>query len=388
MVCFSKAAVQTKIRELKIMNLPIPQVGDGGMLIKVDAVSICGSDVHYFRNEPAFPAVLGHEICGTIVEMGKNAADTIHAFYGPLKIGDRICVYPGVTCGKCSDCLTYGNGVYTMCRDTFAYGDFFQYQGEGSLPFTNHIDEYPYLTGGFSEYMYIYPNTYVWKVPDQMPSRIASLLDPLACACRAVELAQRSPGVLEDSLNVNSTVLIMGDGAIGLFAAFYARLLGVRQVLMIGASEYKLNAAKDFSGIDAGINALTTTFEDRQETVWSLTSGKGPDTVINCVGSSATFREGATLMKRMGTMVDIGNAINPSPVEFDIQKDLTFKHGTYIGMMATTPSIFNKAFTLLMQHDKFHFDKIFTGKYTLESLQSALEDANSPEYIKGYVMFD
>ena len=92
-------------------------------------------------------------------------------------------------------------------------------------------------------------------------------------------------------------------------------------------------------------------------------------------------------MKRMGTMVDIGNAINPAPVEFDVQRDLTFKHGTYMGMMATTPATFNKSFTLLLQDEKFHFDKIFTGQFTLDTLQGALENATSPEYIKGFIQF-
>lgn len=383
----AKAAVLTQKTKLEILNLPIPSVQNDAMLIKVDVVSICGSDVHYYKNTPPFPAVLGHEVCGTIVEMGKHAKDRIHVANGTLQIGDRVCVYPGLTCGKCRECVTYGEGLYTLCRDTFAYGDFFQYQGEGNPPYTNHIDEYPYLTGGFAEYMYIYPNTYVWKVPDSMDSCVASLLDPLACATRAVELAQCAPGVLENGLNFNSNVLIIGNGAIGIFAALNARLLGVKRVIMSGTSEFKLNRATEIADVDATLNIRTTSAEERYERLMELTDGVGADTVINCVGGGAAFREGTNLMRRMGTLVDVGNAINPAPVEFDVQRDLCYKHGTYRGMMVTTPQVFNKAFTLLLQNNKLHLDKVLTHQCTLDTLEQTIRCAGDPDYIKGYVTF-
>ena len=96
-----KAAVWVGEEDIRVMDVQLPECRDDGMIIKVEAASICGTDLHVFHNKPSVPTILGHEVCGTIVEMGKNAHKTIKCYTGRLKIGDRINLYPWITCGNC-----------------------------------------------------------------------------------------------------------------------------------------------------------------------------------------------------------------------------------------------------------------------------------------------
>lgn len=381
----SKAAVLTDIEKIEVKMLPIPKVKDDGLLIKMDYASVCGSDVHVYRERPPFPFILGHELTGTVVEMGKNANQRINCFYGPLKVGDRIALYPSVTCGKCYNCLTYGNGSYSVCDNAFAYGDPF-IPKTIDAPYSSRIDEFPYLTGGFSEYMYVYPETYVWKLPDDMSSKTAVLLDPLAVAVRSVELAQRAPGIMEDALNWNSTVAVIGDGAIGTLTAMVARKLGVKNVVLVGGRDEKLALAKEISGADLTLNYNKLSEEDRVDAVMQMTAGRGADIVFQCVGSARAFRDGIALMKRLGTLIETGNAMKPNPTTFDPFADLCAKHASYIGMMVNTPQCFNKSFSMLMDKN-LGIERILTHRCTLDTLNETMQRCKENNYMKALVEF-
>ena len=108
----AKMAVLKGPNHLDIESFPLPEVKDDGMLIKIEATSICGSDAHSIRSTPAQPSPLGHEFTGKIVEMGERANETIYSFSGPLKVGDRIAVYPWITCGTCPVSYTH---LYKGC---------------------------------------------------------------------------------------------------------------------------------------------------------------------------------------------------------------------------------------------------------------------------------
>lgn len=387
MAKLSKAAVMTAAQKIEVFQLPIPEVRDDGMLIKMDFASICGSDTHVYKEAPPHPFIMGHELTGTVVEMGKDANKRVNCFYGPLKVGDRIALYPSVTCGKCYNCLTYGNGSYSMCDNAFAYGDPFIFRGEGEAPYSTHINEFPYLTGGFSEYMYVYPETYVWKLPDDMPSTTAVLLDPLAVAVRSVELAQRAPGIMEDALNWNTTALVIGDGAIGTLTAMVARRLGIRKLIIAGGSEQKLKLAKEIASADETINCMGKEIEEIQEIVYGMTNGCGADVVFNCVGSAMAFREGIACMKRLGTLIETGNAMKPNPTTFDPHADLCAKHATYVGMMVNTPQCFNKSFSILMDKN-LGIERILTHRCKLDTLDDMMHHCGDADYMKALVAFD
>ena len=175
-----KAAVLTKKHTIEVMDVQMPECGRDGMIIKLEAASICGTDLHLFEEDPAYPVILGHELCGRVVEMGPDAAKSMRCYTGEVKLGDRICLYPWVVCGTCENCLTYGIGACGVCDNSFVYGVPYESLGFGGAPIrSNSIYEAPYIKGGFGEYMYVFPGTFMWQVPDDMPSNVASLPTPL-----------------------------------------------------------------------------------------------------------------------------------------------------------------------------------------------------------------
>jgi threonine dehydrogenase-like Zn-dependent dehydrogenase len=387
MIKNAKAAVWIGQSKLEIIDVQIPEVREDGMLIKVDAVGICGTDIHVYSQKPSHPSILGHEITGTIVATGKNANKNIKSFSGSFKVGQRITLYPWITCGQCVNCLKYGNGACTVCENSFTYGLPYENTGlSGKALYSSDINEFPYLKGGFSEYMYIFPGTYVWRVPDDMPKSIATLLDPLAVATRAMELGTRSPGVLEDSLNTTSTVLIIGDGPTGLLCALAARILGVKTIIVAGGRDKRLQVARKIFKSDYTLNYHLQSLEERKQIIYDLTNGCGADTVFQCAGTPQAFRDGIELMKRLGTLIEVGNIVKPAPVQFDPTKDLCAKHATYIGMSVNTPMAYNKAFNILLNYKKYELDQIFTHKCTLETLDDMLmNNVKNRDYIKGWV---
>jgi len=386
MTNLAKAVVWVAPNKMEIRKVQIPEIQDDGMLIKVNAAGICGTDAHLYPQNPPRPSILGHELTGTIVVMGKNANKSINSFSGPLKVGDRIALYPWITCGKCVSCLTYGAGACSVCDDSFVYGLPYEMTGlDGTAPYSSALEEYPYLKGGFAEYMYIFPNTFVWKLPDAMPDSIATLLDPLAVATRAVEMAIRQPGVMEDSFNTNATVLVIGDGQIGTLCALIARLMGVKQVIVAGGRSERLAIASDISHADHVLNYHDQSIEERKELIMKWTGDKGADVVFQCVGNGQAFRDGITLMKRLGTLVEVGNMVRPSPLQFDPSADLCLKHATYLGMSVNTPASFNKAFNMLTRYEELGLSKIFTHECTLDTLDDTMHHVKDPAYMKGWI---
>lgn len=99
---------------------------------QLEAASICGTDLHLFEEDPAYPVILGHELCGRVVEMGPDAAKSMRCYTGEVKLSDRICLYPWVVCGTCENCLTYGIGACGVCDNSFVYGVPYESLGFGA----------------------------------------------------------------------------------------------------------------------------------------------------------------------------------------------------------------------------------------------------------------
>ncbi|MDC7241673.1 MAG: alcohol dehydrogenase catalytic domain-containing protein [Spirochaetales bacterium] len=200
-----KAAVWKGRYDIEVRDLPVPEVKDDGLLIKVNAAGICGTDGHLIHDDPPYEAIMCHEVTGTVVSMGSRANESLNVFGGPLKEGDRIVLYPWITCGKCPGCLSTRPGTCTVCDSSFVYGVPYSRLGlEGEETISSDISNWPYFMGGFAEYTYVFPETYVWKVPDSMPSEIAVLLDPMAVAMRALELTRTGPGIADAGLTTDS----------------------------------------------------------------------------------------------------------------------------------------------------------------------------------------
>ena len=214
-----KTAVMTDIMEVEIQERPIPQPKDDEVLVKVEYVGICGSDLHYYESgrigdfvvKPPF--VLGHEAGGTVVEVGANVKN--------LKVGDRVAMEPGKTCGHCEFCKS---GKYNLCEDVVFFAT-------------------PPVDGVFQEYV-AHEAGLCFKLPDNVSTLEGALIEPLAVGMHAARQGEAKLG---------QTAVVTGAGCIGLVSLLSLKAMGVTKVIVVDVMEKRLQKALEL-GADAVIN--------------------------------------------------------------------------------------------------------------------------------------
>lgn len=246
--------------DVRVEEMPVPEVGPGELLVKVFASGICGSDVMEWYRIKKAPRVLGHEIAGEIVEVGEGVEK--------YKKGDRVFVSHHVPCNTCYYCL---NGYHTACE---------------TLHSTN------YDPGGFAEYIRIPAinvKSGVYVLPDGMSYEEGTFIEPLACVARGQRLARLKPG---------QTVLVIGSGISGLIHISLARALGAGRIIATDITEYRLNAAERF-GADAVINAK----DNVAERLLEFNENRLADLVIVCAGALSASTDALKCVDRGGTVL-------------------------------------------------------------------------------------
>lgn len=385
-----KLAVNAGYYSMNIKEYPVPEPREDAMVIKIDAFGICGSDQHFVKMESGHPeGVEGHEFMGHIIAMGERANEFIHCYGGELKVGDRIAVYPHITCGKCDSCMTYGDGVCGVCENDFIYGGVLD---DGSEKIKNYnADIWPYFKGGFSEYCYIFPGTYVWKVPDDMPDEIATLLDPCAVAMRAVEQIMTSVGGTGEGFSINSRCLVIGAGAISILTAMILKQMGAEQVIITDFLDDKLEKAKEIAGVDAALNTSKLTTEERIDKIKELTGG-GAHIVINGANHPSSCIEGLQMVRKLGHYVEIGNAIDFGMgiiSEVNLAQVVFEKNAHITSVVANTPACFNRSFQFLKRYKELPFDKLITHRFTtLEEIIPVMKKMRDSDFIKAVCTFE
>src|SRR5215211_3042938 len=199
--------VQYELRPkaVELRELPVPEIGEGDVLLRVGAVSVCGSDIHQYHNKQSWPVrvpvVLGHEFGGQVARIGKRVRG--------FKEGDRVVSETAASiCGQCLYCRT---GAYNLCphRSGFGYG----------------------THGAMAEYVRV-PERTLHHIPDSLPFEKAALTEPCCVGYNAVvEKSKVKPG---------DTVVVMGPGPIGLLCAEMARLAGAGNLIVAGMASDKL----------------------------------------------------------------------------------------------------------------------------------------------------
>ncbi|HET6477526.1 MAG TPA: zinc-dependent dehydrogenase [Dehalococcoidales bacterium] len=247
-------------RDIRLEQMPIPQIGPGELLLRVEASGICGSDVMEWYRLDRAPLVLGHEIGGQVVEVGSG----VNGF----KKGDRVSAAHHVPCNTCYYCL---RGHHTMC-DTLRKTNF--------------------DPGGFAEYVRvpaINVERGVFRLPDEMSYEEATFIEPLACVLRGQRTARMQPG---------NSVLVIGSGIAGLLHLQLARTMGAGRVVATDINEFRLNAAKRF-GADAAIHAG----EDLPARFREVNDGYLADLVIVCTGATMATVQAFKSVERGGTVL-------------------------------------------------------------------------------------
>ena len=250
-----KVAKYFRNKDVRLEEMPKPQIGPGEFLVKVKKSGICGSDIlEYYRIAKmkklgVDSLVLGHEIAGDIVEIGEGVED--------LKIGDRVFVSHHVPCFECPHCE---HGHHTACH---------------LLHNTN------YDPGGFAEYLRV-PNINIEKkgvyvLDDNVSYEEGVFIEPLGCVCRAQRLANIKKG---------QTILILGSGVSGILHLMLAKAKGVTKIITTDISDYRLQQAKKF-GADEIIHAS----KDILSEVKKINDGDSPDVIIVCTGALSATKQ-------------------------------------------------------------------------------------------------
>ena len=336
------AAVATGPGQIQLQDLPLPEIGPGDLLMRVELCGICGSDQHLLRNDwgTAFPLILGHEFVGTVAEAGELAA--AHHRVGK---GDHIAVEMYVPCQECFWCQ---RGLYNLCERDLDVG----WQYGCNIPTTRP----PALWGGYAEYLYVPYRALVHRVSPAVPWNAAVLIEPLAVAVRAVNL---TPIVMGD------TVVVVGPGTIGLVATVAAKSAGAGQVILVGTRDSRLELGRELAA-DVVINAREV---DAIARVKALTGGRGADVVLETAGTASAQAEAFDYARRGGTVTIVG-LTGDKVVSLNTDRQLVFKE---IRLQTSYLSAWGYQGAIrIVESGRFPLEKLVTQVFPLSSVREAL----------------
>ena len=277
-----RVAMYYNNKDIRLEEMPVPEIGPGELLIKIIASGICGSDLMEWYRIHKAPLVLGHEIAGMVEKIGDGVTQ--------YRKGDRVSASHHVPCNNCHYCL---NGHHTVC---------------------DMLRKTKFYPGGFAEYVLlpaINVDRGVYTLPDEVSYEDGSFVEPLACVFRGQRLAGLKPG---------SSVLVIGSGISGLLHIQLAQALGAGRIVATDINEFRLDAAKR-AGANYTINAL----DYSTELLRDINDGRLADLVIICTGAATAINQGLESVERGGTILffaatDKGVTI---PISFN---DLLFRN--------------------------------------------------------------
>lgn len=321
--------------ELAVEERPVPEPGPGEVLVRVGAVGVCGSDVHYYRHGRIAdyvvrePLVLGHEAGGVVEAVGDGV--------DPARVGQRVALEPGVPCRHCRQCK---EGRYNLCPDVQFFAT-------------------PPVDGAFAEYVTLAAD-FAHPVPDSLSDEAAGLIEPLAVGVWACGKAEVGAG---------SRVLVTGAGPIGLMAVQVARALGAAEVVVTDVVEQRLEAARRLGA--------TTTLDARTADLADL----GVDALIECSGAPAAVRSGIVAVRPAGRVVLVGMGADEVPVPLGLvqQREIVLT-GTFRYANAYPTAI------ALAGSGRIDLDGMVTGRFTLDEVEAALGADADPSSIKAVVV--
>lgn len=340
-----KTAVMNGIGKMGFEERVIPKPKDNEVLVKLEYVGICGSDLHYYENgrigdyivNPPF--VLGHEPGGVVVQTG---ADVKH-----LKAGDRVALEPGKTCGHCEFCKT---GRYNLCPDVVFFAT-------------------PPVDGVFCEYT-VHEADLCFKLPDNVSTLEGALIEPLAVGFHAA---------VQGGARAGQTAVVMGAGCIGLVSMMALKAMGVMQVYVVDIMETRLKKALEL-GAAGVVNAAET---DAVKAVLELTGGHGCELVIETAGAEVTTRQAVYMAKKGAAIVLVGYSKSGEmtlPMSLILDKELTLKS------VFRYRHIYPMAIEAVAAR-KVNLKGIVTNEFTLDDIQKAMDYSvnNKSEIVKAVI---
>ena len=330
----NRAAVLVRPSEIALEERPVPEPGPREVLVEVNSVGVCGSDVHYYEHGRIgshvvrAPLVLGHESAGRVAAVGEGV--TGHA------VGDRVTLEPGVPCGRCRECRA---GRYNLCPDVVFFAT-------------------PPVDGAFASYVTIHED-FAFTLPDALSDDAGALMEPLSVGIWACRKAGVSAG---------DRVLVTGAGPIGLLTMQVALAFGATQVEISDVSEPRLELARR----TGATRALRAGADDPGEA----------DALIECSGNGAALAAGIRALRPAGTAVIVGMGPGQTaeiPLALVQNREIwltgTFRYAnTYPTAIALAAS------------GRVDLEAIITGHYPLEETERALRAGlEDPANVKAMV---
>ncbi len=286
----------TAPHEIVFNEVPIPEVGEGQVKIKMMKIGVCGSDIHVYHGTHPFtsyPVTQGHEVSGEVEEIGTGVTK--------VKVGDKVTVEPQVVCGKCYNCT---HGKYNLCEELKVMG--FQ------------------TVGLASEYV-VLDEKYVTLLPSEMSFNDGAMIEPLAVGVHAVHRVGDVSGL---------NIAVIGAGPIGNLVAQSAKALGAARVLITDVSDFRLSKALE-CGIDAAANSLKENLGD------AMIRTFGPDkadVIFDCAGNDITMGQAIKYARKGSQIILVAVYAGMANVdlavlndhELDLNTTMMYRHEDYV----------------------------------------------------------
>jgi threonine dehydrogenase-like Zn-dependent dehydrogenase len=368
------AATLVKPGKYEIREYPLPEPAAGCVLIRMEMSGICGTDKHTFQGYTTqyggrrleFPIIQGHENVGTIAAIGGDGkfAD----FEGvALREGDRVVVGANVACGECYYCRH--DFPYYCCEKTTDYGN--------NLSAKNP----PHLFGGWAQYLYVVPGSFLVKVPDELPSEVAVLTEIFAVSV-GLDRAKQMSSFPNESFRFDDTVVVLGVGPLGMCFLMKARMLGAGTIIAVDKSEYRLNFAKRL-GADFAVNVESMSRVERLQMVKDLTHGRGADMVIECAGVPEAVPEALETLRVGGLLVEAGNFSDLGEVPISPHRHICAKNARILGVGGEEPAAYGPSMRQMARYMKnYPLREFVTHRYGLRDVHAAMKKSVEAESLK------
>jgi len=332
-----KAAVLFDFGDLRVTEVPVPPIGYGEVLVKVNSVAICGSDpaivAKGWKGYPKLGEFIpGHEFTGVVAA---TAPDVIE-----FRVGDRVAVEPHKGCMRCENCL---RGYYTTCLN---YGNY--ELGHRHYGFSTD--------GAYAEYAACHINT-LHNIPESIAFEEGALLTGAGTVLYGYERI--------GWVGAGETVVVTGPGAIGLMSAHIAKILGAGRVILTGTREERLAVGREL-GVDITINVRET---DPVKKIMELTGGIGADMIVECTGQPGPAAEALNMVRKNGRISY--NGIYHEPVTMGLDKIVQWNL-TITGPKAEGKLNLARAIPL-MADGRMNFKPLITHTFPLEEINQAFD---------------
>ena len=358
----ARVAMLTGPKKIEVQEIPIPQLGDDDILVKVEGAGICGTDVHEWKGDPfgLIPVILGHEGTGEVVYTGKNVkCDTAGK---PLKVGDKI-VTSVLSCGDCYACRMVP-GRTNLCDNQGVFGLIGDKRGaaEGNR-----------VNGWFADYMVIkggYGVTYFQVNELNLKQR---MILELACVCvHALERSQKT-----GLLNFGSKVLVQGCGPVGLVMITVLRAAGINHIVAVDGNEDRLKVAQR-------MGAKTTicfrrpdedTLDKRVAKVKAVANDVGVDFAFQCTGAPVAAADIFSYIRRGGGLCEMGFFVNNGEYSINPHLAMCNKEIDIVGSWDYSAEDYPKTVAFLKQAAEMNIpiEELITHTFPLDKMNEAME---------------